>query len=163
MDWIKNEWGGPFILKGIATAADTKMAIEHGVDIIYVSNHGGRQLDHCRGAIETLPEIVKAAAGGAKILIDGGFLRGSDVVKALALGADAVAIGRLQGWALAAGGANALIRCLELLEREITNTLGLLGLVSFAELTAEYVCESDVVGETHEMSAFTHLPRGRLV
>jgi glycolate oxidase len=163
MDWIKETWGGPFMLKGIATAADTKLAIEHGVDIIYVSNHGGRQLDHCRGAIESLPDVVKAAAGRATILIDGGFLRGSDVIKALALGADAVAIGRLQGWALAAGGAEGLVRCLELLEREIKNTLGLLGLVSFAGLNGEYVCQSDVVSDTHEMSAFTHLPNGRLV
>jgi glycolate oxidase len=163
MDWIREVWNGPFMLKGIATAADTKKAIERGVDIIYLSNHGGRQLDHCRGTIEALPDIVAAAAGRAKIVIDGGFLRGSDVVKALALGADLVAIGRMQGWALAAGGADGLVRCLEFIEREITNTLGLLGLTSFAELTPEYVCKSDVVGICHEMSTFTHLPGGRLV
>jgi isopentenyl diphosphate isomerase/L-lactate dehydrogenase-like FMN-dependent dehydrogenase len=163
MEWIKETWGGPFMLKGVATAADTKMAIERGVDIIYVSNHGGRQLDHCRGAIETLPHVVAAAAGRAKIVVDGGFLRGSDVVKALALGAHAVAIGRMQGWALAAGGVEGLTRCLELIEREITNTLGLLGLTSFADLNSDYVCQSDVVGPCHEMSAFTHLPGGRLV
>lgn len=163
MEWIRKIWDGPFILKGIATAADTKMAVERGIDIIYVSNHGGRQLDHCRGAIESLPEVVAAADNRAKIVIDGGFLRGSDVVKALALGADAVAIGRMQGWALAAGGAQGLVRCLELIEREITNTLGLLGVTSFSELNKEYICESDVVSACHEMSAFTHLPSGRLV
>ncbi|MGE3148409.1 MAG: alpha-hydroxy acid oxidase [Pseudorhodoplanes sp.] len=162
MEWIKDFWGGPFMLKGIATAADTKLAIERGVDIIYVSNHGGRQLDHCRGAVETLPDVVAAAAGRARIVVDGGFVRGSDVVKALALGAHAVAIGRMQGWALAAGGADGLVRCLELIEREITNTLGLLGLTSFADLNADYICKSDVVGNCHEMSTFAHLPGGRL-
>jgi isopentenyl diphosphate isomerase/L-lactate dehydrogenase-like FMN-dependent dehydrogenase len=163
MEWIKETWNGPFMLKGIATAADTKMAIERGVEIIYVSNHGGRQLDHCRGAIETLPYVVAACGGRAKIVVDGGFLRGSDVVKALALGAHAVAIGRMQGWALAAAGADGLKRCLELIEREIINTLGLLGLTSFAELSSEYICQSDVVGHCHEMSTFVHLPGGRLV
>jgi glycolate oxidase len=163
MDWIREVWNGPFMLKGVATAADTKMAIERGVDIIYVSNHGGRQLDYCRGTVEALPDIVGAAAGQAKIVVDGGFLRGSDVVKALALGANVIAIGRMQGWALAAGGADGLICCLEYIEREITNSLGLLGLASFAELTSEYVCKSDVVGICHEMSTFTHLPGGRLV
>jgi isopentenyl diphosphate isomerase/L-lactate dehydrogenase-like FMN-dependent dehydrogenase len=163
MDWIKAEWGGPFILKGVATAVDTRLAIERGVDIIYVSNHGGRQLDHCLGAMETLPSVVAAAGGKAKILVDGGFVRGSDVIKAVALGADAVLIGRLQGWALAAGGADGLHRCLELLEREITNTLALLGLVSFKELTKDYVCQVDPLGPCHEMSAFAHLPNGRLV
>lgn len=162
-DWIRDLWKGPFILKGIATAADTKLAVERGIDVIYVSNHGGRQLDHCRGAIETLPEIVAAAQNRAKIVVDGGFLRGSDVVKALALGAHAVAIGRLQGWALAAGGMDGLIRSLEIIEKEITNTLGLLGVTSFAELNADYVCEADVVSDCHEMSAFPHLPNGRLV
>jgi isopentenyl diphosphate isomerase/L-lactate dehydrogenase-like FMN-dependent dehydrogenase len=163
MDWIKAQWGGPFILKGVATAADTKRAIEHGVDIIYVSNHGGRQLDHCRGTAETLPDVVAAANGRATILVDGGFLRGSDVVKALALGADAVAIGRMQGWALAAGGADGLVRSLELIEREIINTLGLLGLTSLKDLNKDYICQSDVVSVCHEMSTFTHLPGGRLV
>lgn len=163
MDWIRELWGGPFILKGVATVADAEMAASRGVDCIYVSNHGGRQLDHCRGAIETLPDVVAAVRGRSKIVMDGGVLRGSDVVKALALGAHAVAIGRMQCWALAAGGADGLNRSLELIEKEIVNTLGLLGVTSFAELNTEYVCKSDVVGETHEMSAFAHLPGGRLV
>jgi isopentenyl diphosphate isomerase/L-lactate dehydrogenase-like FMN-dependent dehydrogenase len=159
MDWIKAEWGGPFMLKGIATAADTKLAIEHGVDIIYVSNHGGRQLDHCLGAMDSLPAVVAAAEGKAKILIDGGFLRGSDVIKAVALGADAVCIGRMQGWALAAGGADGVVRCLELIEREIKSAMALIGVTSFAELNKDYVCYADVVMPSHEMSTFTHLPR----
>jgi isopentenyl diphosphate isomerase/L-lactate dehydrogenase-like FMN-dependent dehydrogenase len=162
-EWIKNIWGGPFILKGIATAADAKMAIERGTDVIYVSNHGGRQLDHCRGSIESLPDVVKAVDGRARIVVDGGFLRGTDIIKALALGAHAVAIGRMQGWALAAAGAEGLLRCLEFMEREIINALGLLGLVSFAELNGDYICQSDVVSDCHEMSAFSHLPGGRLI
>jgi isopentenyl diphosphate isomerase/L-lactate dehydrogenase-like FMN-dependent dehydrogenase len=163
IDWIKEQWQGPLILKGIATAADTRMALERGIDVIYVSNHGGRQLDHCRGTIESLPDIVAAANGKATIVIDGGFLRGSDVIKALALGAHAVAIGRMQGWALAAGGHDGLVRSLELIEREIINALGLLGLTCFADLSRDYVCKSDVVGPCHEMSTFTHIPEGRLV
>lgn len=161
MDWIKAEWNGPFILKGIATAADAELAIQRGIDVIYVSNHGGRQLDHCRGAVDSLRDVVAAVKGRAKIVVDGGIVRGSDVVKALALGANAVAIGRMQGWALAAGGHDGLVRSLEFIEREITNTLGLLGLTSWEGLNSEYIAESDPVGEAHEMSAFYHLG-GRL-
>jgi isopentenyl diphosphate isomerase/L-lactate dehydrogenase-like FMN-dependent dehydrogenase len=162
MAWIKKEWGGPFVLKGIATAADAKLAVEHGVDVIYVSNHGGRQLDHCRGTIESLGDIVAAVKGRAQIVMDGGILRGSDVVKALALGAHAVAIGRMQGWALAAGGADGLVRSLEIIEREIMNSMGLLGVTSFSGLTSEHVCKSPVVSVCHEMSTFVHMPGGRL-
>jgi isopentenyl diphosphate isomerase/L-lactate dehydrogenase-like FMN-dependent dehydrogenase len=163
IDWIKNEWKGPLILKGIATAADTKLAIERGIDVIYVSNHGGRQLDHCLGAVESLQTVVATAKGKAQIVVDGGFLRGTDVIKALALGANAVAIGRLQGWALAAGGHDGLVRSLELMETEITNALGLLGLTSFKDLGPDYVCKAEPVTVAHEMSTFTHLPGGRLV
>lgn len=163
MEWIRDRWKGPFILKGIATAADTEIAIQRGMDIIYVSNHGGRQLDHCLGTLTSLEAVVAAAKGRAKIIVDGGFLRGSDVVKAIAMGADAVAIGRMQGWALAAGGHDALVRSLELIEREISNTLALIGVKSFAELNREYICKSDVVSPVHEMSTFAHLPGGRLV
>lgn len=161
MDWIKAEWNGPFILKGIATAADAKLAVQHGVDVIYVSNHGGRQLDHCRAAVDSLRTVVAATEGRAKIVVDGGIVRGSDVVKAIALGANAVAIGRMQGWALAAGGHDGLVSSLEFIEREITNTLGLLGLTSWDGLGPDYITEDDAVGEAHEMSAFYHLG-GRL-
>ena len=85
----------PLILKGIATAEDAAIACEHGVDVIYVSNHGGRQLDHGRGAMEVLPDVLQAVRGRAKVMVDGGICRGTDVVKAMALGADAVAVGRL--------------------------------------------------------------------
>ncbi|HWB44822.1 MAG TPA: alpha-hydroxy acid oxidase [Hyphomicrobiaceae bacterium] len=124
----------PFILKGIATAEDARMAVEHGVEAIYVSNHGGRQLDHGKGAIAVLPEVVAAVAGRAEIIVDGGFMRGTDIVKAMALGANAVGLGRLQGIALAAGGEAGVVRMLELLRDEVTRCLGLLGVRSFAEL-----------------------------
>ena len=93
MDAIKKFAGLPFILKGVATAEDAALAVEHGVSAIYVSNHGGRQLDHNRSTIEMLPEIVEAVGGKAPVVLDGGIMRGSDVLKALALGAKAVAIG----------------------------------------------------------------------
>jgi len=161
---IKDEIGNmPFLLKGIMTAEDAELAVEHGVQGIYISNHGGRQLDHVLGNIQMLPEINKAVRGKAKVFIDGGFTRGTDVVKALALGADAVGIGRLQAWALGAGGAEGLVRCLELLEKEITTTMGLLGATTLKQLGPEFVTETMPVTLPHEHSAFPHLPGGRLL
>ncbi len=159
---IRDEWGGHYMLKGVAHAEDAAMAVSRGVDAIYVSNHGGRQLDHCLGALDSLVEIAGEVKKKVQLIVDGGFLRGTDVIKALALGASAVAIGRLQGWALAAGGEAALVRSLELLEREIVNALGLLGVTSFAELGPAYVRKTEVIGPTHELSTFYHL-RDRLV
>jgi len=145
----------PLIVKGIATEEDAAIACEHGVDVIYVSNHGGRQLDHGRGAIEVLPEIAAAAAGRAAIVIDGGFMRGTDVLKALALGADAVALGKLQGLGLAAGGQAGLVRTLELLKGEIETSMALLGLHNFGEIDASYVEESEPVVPPHVTSPYT--------
>jgi glycolate oxidase len=150
----------PFILKGIATAEDTRIAVEHGVEGIYVSNHGGRQLDHGKGSIAVLPEVVEAAGGRAQIIVDGGFMRGTDIVKAMALGAHAVGIGRLQGLALAAGGEGALVRALELLEDEVRRCLGLLGVTSFAELDRSYVTPVVPLGREGWESAFPLLKEG---
>lgn len=163
MDAIKEMAGLPFILKGVATAEDAAIAVEHGVSAVYVSNHGGRQLDHGRATIEMLPEIVEAVGGRAEIVMDGGILRGSDVLKAVALGAKAVAIGKLQGWGLGAAGQIGLVRVLELLEKEITTTMGLLGVTRIDQLKPTYVCKTQPLGEAHEMSAFIHMPGGRLV
>lgn len=163
MDAIKEIAGLPFILKGVATAEDAAIAVDHGVQAVYVSNHGGRQLDHGRGTIEVLPEIVAAVSGKAEIVLDGGILRGSDVLKAVALGAKAVAIGKLQGWGLAAAGQAGLVRVLELLESEISIAMGLLGVRNLAELTPRHVCKAEPVTEPHEMSAFVHIPGGRLL
>ena len=162
MDRIKELAGLPFLLKGVATAEDAAIAVQHGVDVVWVSNHGGRQLDHGLGSIEVLPEIVQAVAGRAQIMLDGGIQRGSDVLKALALGANAVAIGRLQGWGLAAGGTAGVVRVLELLEAEMIVAMGLLGVTSLDQLTPAYVGKAEPVTFPHEMSAFAHIPGGQV-
>jgi glycolate oxidase len=144
----------PLILKGIATSEDAALACEHGAAGVYVSNHGGRQLDHGRGTLDILPEVVAAVKGRAQIIIDGGFCRGTDVLKALALGADAVAVGRLYCFALAAAG-EAGVRCLlELLEAEIVTSLGLLGVTRFAALDPSYLHPAPAVTAPHVLSAF---------
>ena len=117
----------PVIVKGVMGPADALTAIEHGCAAIYVSNYGGRALDHCEGTIDVLAEVAEVAAGRAEIIVDGGFMRGTDVIKALATGAKGVAIGRLQGLALAAAGAPGLVRALEILEDELRVSLALLG------------------------------------
>lgn len=122
------------VLKGVLTAEDAEMAIERGADAVYVSNHGGRTTDHMPSTIEVLPEIVKAVAGKAEVLVDSGYMRGSDVVKALALGADAVLVGRLAAWAIGAAGEPGVGYALELLRLEITNTMAGIGVRTVAEL-----------------------------
>ena len=123
----------PLIVKGIATAEDATMAVEHGVDVIYVSNHGGRQLDHGLGSIDVLPEIVAAAVKGrAEIIVDGGFCRGTDILKAMALGANAVCVGRLYGFGMAAAGRDGVLRVLELLHDEMERAMGLSGVNRWA-------------------------------
>ena len=158
MDAIKEIGGLPFLLKGVATAEDAALAVEHGVDVVYVSNHGGRQLDHGQGTMAMLPEIVRAVGGKAEVVIDGGFLRGADVVKAVALGAKAVTIGKLQGWALGAAGHAGLVRALELLENEIRVAMGLLGVTRVDQLNPAHVCEAPATLPPHEMGTFVNLP-----
>jgi isopentenyl diphosphate isomerase/L-lactate dehydrogenase-like FMN-dependent dehydrogenase len=135
----------PLIIKGIHTAEDAAIAIEHGVNAVYVSNHGGRQLDHGRGAADILPEVVAEVAGRAPVVFDGGIMRGTDVIKALALGADAVAIGKLQGLGLGAGGEAGVARVLALLQSEITISMGLLGARNVGEITPDCVEEDEPV------------------
>ena len=159
LDWrtvklIKDKYKIPLILKGIATAEDAEIALDHGVDWIYVSNHGGRQLDHGRGAMQALPEVAAAVAGRAKIMVDGSFCRGTDIVKGIAGGADLVGIGRLQCWALAAAGEAGIIRMLELLEDEVRRCLGLLGVSRFAELDTSYLHPATPINPPHALSAF---------
>ncbi|MBE0613682.1 MAG: alpha-hydroxy-acid oxidizing protein [Burkholderiales bacterium] len=151
---LKDKFDIPLILKGIATAEDADLALEHGVDAIYVSNHGGRQLDHGRGTMEILPEIAAAVGGRAPILIDGGFNRGADIVKAMAAGADLVGIGRMQCIGLAAGGEAGLVRMLEILEQEIQICLGLLGVNAWAGLDLSYLHPSTPVGTGDTLGAF---------
>lgn len=150
----------PLIIKGIATAEDARIAVEHGVECVYVSNHGGRQLDHGRGSIEVLPEVVEEVAGKAEVWVDGGFLRGTDIVKARILGASAVGIGRLHGYALAAGGAAGIERMLEILETEIETCLGLLGVNTWDELDDTYLHPVSPVAPAGVVSAFPLLEEG---
>lgn len=151
---VKDRFKIPLILKGIATAEDAQIAIDHGVEWIYVSNHGGRQLDHGRGAMHVLPEIVEAVKGRAKIMVDGGFCRGTDIVKAIAAGADMVGIGRLQCWALAAAGEAGVTRMLELLEDEVLRCLGLLGATSFTEVNKSCLHPATATNAPSVFSAF---------
>jgi isopentenyl diphosphate isomerase/L-lactate dehydrogenase-like FMN-dependent dehydrogenase len=151
---VKDKFKIPLIIKGIATAEDAQIAVDHGVDWIYVSNHGGRQLDHGRGSMHVLPEIVQAVKGRARIMVDGSISRGTDIVKAIASGADLVGIGRLQCWALGAAGENGIVRMLELLEDEVVRTLGLLGVTSFAELNSSYLHPAAPTNVPSVFSAF---------
>jgi isopentenyl diphosphate isomerase/L-lactate dehydrogenase-like FMN-dependent dehydrogenase len=151
---IKDKFKIPLVIKGIATAEDAQIALDHGVDWIYVSNHGGRQLDHGRGAMHVLPEIVAAVKGRAKIMVDGGFCRGSDIVKGIALGADLVGIGRMHCYALAAKGEQGIVRMLELMEDEVIRSLGLLGVTKFAELDKSYLHQAQPANMPHALSAF---------
>ncbi len=136
---IRKAYDIPLILKGIATPEDAHIAVEHGIDHVYVSNHGGRQLDHGLGAMEVLPGIVETVAGRAGVIVDGGFCRGTDIVKALALGARAVGLGRLYCYGLAAAGAPGIARLLEILEEELRTAMGLLGVTRLAEIGPEHV------------------------
>jgi isopentenyl diphosphate isomerase/L-lactate dehydrogenase-like FMN-dependent dehydrogenase len=144
----------PLILKGIATAEDAEIAVKHGVEVIYVSNHGGRQLDHGLGSAAVLPQVVAAVAGRAQVWVDGSFLRGTDVVKAVALGASAVGLGRLPCFGLAAAGVAGLTRTLEILEEEVRICLGLLGVTSLAELTPQHLAAAPPVQLPGALSAF---------
>jgi isopentenyl diphosphate isomerase/L-lactate dehydrogenase-like FMN-dependent dehydrogenase len=159
LDWrtverIKSKFKIPLAIKGIATAEDAKMALDHGVDFVYVSNHGGRQLDHGRGSMDVLPEIAEAVSGRAKIIIDGGFYRGSDVVKAIALGAHLVGLGRMQCYGLAAAGQAGIVRMLEILEDEVIRSMGLLGVTSLGKLDASYLHAAAPANPASVFSAF---------
>jgi glycolate oxidase len=162
LDWaqfdkLRKRYKQPLMLKGIATAEDAKLCVEHGVDVIYVSNHGGRQLDQGAGSIDVLPEIVEVAKGKATIIIDGGFCRGTDVVKAIALGADLVCVGRLYAFGMAAAGRDGIYRVLELLQDEITRAMGLLGVNKLEELNPSYVRAAPPVRTPHVLSAFPYI------
>jgi len=156
---FKDKHDLPLILKGIATLEDAQLAVDHGVEVVYVSNHGGRQLDHGLGTMAVLPEILKIVGKNAQVWVDGGFMRGSDVVKAIALGAKCVGLGRLTGLGLAAGGAAGLVRTLEILEEEIRICLGLLGVTSYAQLGPQHLAAAPVVNLPDTFSAFPLLTR----
>ncbi|MBM4228800.1 MAG: alpha-hydroxy-acid oxidizing protein [Gammaproteobacteria bacterium] len=133
------EWGGPFAVKGILTVDDAKRAVDIGATAIIVSNHGGRQLDHCPTPIDVLPEIVAAVGDRAEVILDGGVRRGTDVLKALALGARACMTGRCYLYGLGAGGEAGVDKALQILREEIARDMALLGTRNVKEITGSYV------------------------
>ena len=139
MVWMIQEWGGPFAIKGILSLDDARRAVETGVSALILSNHGGRQLDHAASPISVLPEIADALGDRVEIILDGGIRRGTDVIKALSLGATAVMIGRAYLFGLGAGGEAGVDRALQLLSAEIKRNLMLIGCASVKQLGRKYL------------------------
>ena len=137
--WIREAWPGPLVAKGVLTGDDARRAIDHGATGIVVSNHGGRQLDSASSTLRALPEVVAAAGAQAEVLLDGGIRRGSDIVKAICLGARAVLVGRPYVYGLATAGHAGVARALEILRTDLERTLKLLGCPSIAALDRSYV------------------------
>ena len=137
--WIREAWNGPIVVKGVHIGDDARRAIDEGANAVVVSNHGGRQLDGVRATIRTLPEVVAAVDGQIEVLLDGGIRRGSDIAKALCLGARAVLIGRAYAYGLGAGGGAGVARAIEILRGDLMRTLKLLGAPSVQALDASYV------------------------
>ncbi len=137
--WIREQWSGPLIIKGVLTAEDARRSIDEGASAIVVSNHGGRQLDHVPASLQVLPEIVAAVNGQIEVLMDGGVRRGSDVIKAICLGARAVLVGRAYAYGLAAGGPAGVARAIGMLRAEMDRTLKLLGCPAIGALDTSYV------------------------
>jgi isopentenyl diphosphate isomerase/L-lactate dehydrogenase-like FMN-dependent dehydrogenase len=131
---LRELWDGPLVIKGILCPEDAQLAVDHGVDAIVVSNHGGRQLDGAPSTISVLPEIAAAVGGRITVLLDGGVRRGSDIVKARALGADACMIGRPWLYGLAADGERGVDRALQILAAEVDRTLALIGVPCFEDV-----------------------------
>lgn len=139
LKWIRDAWRGPIIVKGAHTANDARRAVDEGASAVVVSNHGGRQLDGVRPTLEVLPEVVAAVGARTEVLLDGGIRRGSDVVKALCLGARAVLVGRAYAYGLGAAGGPGVARAIEILRSDLVRTMKLLGCGSLSELDSSYV------------------------
>nr|WP_279183818.1 alpha-hydroxy acid oxidase [Acetobacter syzygii] len=137
LEWLRQEWKGRLIVKGVMHPQDAAMAMACGVDGLIVSNHGGRQMDPAPATLDVLPQIVEAVAGRGDIVLDSGIRRGGDVVTALALGATAVSIGRPWAWALAAGGQRTVAAAINVISQEIADVLGLAGLTDIPALRAQ--------------------------
>lgn len=138
-EWIRKAWGGPVIAKGILTGEDARLAVDAGAAAVIVSNHGARQLDCVSPTLRALPEVVATVKGQAEVLLDGGIRRGTDVAKALCLGAQAVLIGRAYAYGLGAAGGPGVARAIEILRTDLTRTMKLLGCSSVRELDGSYV------------------------
>jgi isopentenyl diphosphate isomerase/L-lactate dehydrogenase-like FMN-dependent dehydrogenase len=137
--WIRDAWNGPIVIKGVHTGDDARRAVDAGANAVVVSNHGGRQLDTVPPTLRMLPEVVAAVDGQIEVLLDGGIRRGSDVVKALCLGARAVLIGRAYAYGLGAAGGEGVARAIDILRTDIVRTLKLLGCASVADLDRSFV------------------------
>jgi len=137
--WIRDLWKGPLVIKGVMIGDDARRAVDEGADGIIVSNHGGRQLDSVYPTLRALPEVVAAVNGRAEVLLDSGIRRGSDIVKAICLGAKGVLIGRAYAYGLGAGGEAGVNRAIQILRNDVIRTLKLLGCRSIAELDESYV------------------------
>jgi isopentenyl diphosphate isomerase/L-lactate dehydrogenase-like FMN-dependent dehydrogenase len=139
LEWLRDLWTGPLVVKGVMTAGDARHAVDRGADAVVVSNHGGRQLDGLAASVSRLPEVVSAVGDRAEVLLDGGIRRGSDVVKALALGARACLIGRPYWYGLGAAGEAGVSRVLDILHAEMSDTMALIGRPTIADLDASAV------------------------
>jgi L-lactate dehydrogenase (cytochrome) len=142
--WIREAWNGPLVIKGVHTGEDARKAVDQGADAVVVSNHGGRQLDGVAATVRVLPEVLAAVNGRVEVLMDGGIRRGSDVAKALAIGARAVLIGRAYAYGLGAAGGPGVARAIDMLRTELIRTLKLLGCDSIRRLDRSYI---DLPGE----------------
>jgi isopentenyl diphosphate isomerase/L-lactate dehydrogenase-like FMN-dependent dehydrogenase len=142
------------IIKGIQTGEDAQLCIDNGIKGIYVTNHGGRALDHARGTVDMLEEVVDVVKGRVPVIVDGGIYRGTDVIKAMALGATAVGLGRLYCYALAAAGAPGIVRMLELLEDEIRRDLGLMGCDDINKVDRSYIAKVPPVKNADVFSSY---------
>jgi isopentenyl diphosphate isomerase/L-lactate dehydrogenase-like FMN-dependent dehydrogenase len=132
--WVRKNWDGPMVVKGLITPEDARKAIDLGAEGVVISNHGGRQLDGAPPPLEVLPSVVDAIGGRGLIFCDSGFRRGADIVKAIALGANAVLVGRATLWGVAAGGQPGVTKALTILRNEIDRAMGLMGVTSIGDL-----------------------------
>ena len=139
MEWLRSIWKGPILIKGIQTVEDALIAVDSGVEAIAISNHGGRQLDDAPAPFDLLPEVAEAVRDRLEIICDGGVRRGSDIVKAVSLGANAVMAGRPYLYALAASGESGVDHVLDLLHEGVERTMALTGAASVDDLTKELI------------------------
>ena len=139
LKWIRELWNGPIVMKGVMTADDARRSVDHGAEGIVVSTHAGRQLDGCAGSLRVLPGILEAVGGKTDVIFDGGIRRGADVVKAMAMGAKAVLLGRGYAYGMAAAGDAGIERALEIFKADIVRTLKLLGCASISRLDSSYI------------------------
>lgn len=147
--WLRGLWSGPLLIKGVLHPQDAKRALQFGVDGLIVSNHGGRQLDAAPSTISVLPSIIDAVAGRCPVFVDSGFRRGSDIVKALSMGASAAFVGRPPVWGLAANGETGVNAVLKTLIDEISRTLTLVGARSIGDLSTDHLLYAQKIGTFH--------------